>query len=97
MTFEDARALAGKRLTTRAMIALALCRVAEEEMHTGRQERVPETIRSVRKIAASIEIQVCGDASALPLGDLREAAELLDSVEERLADIESLLGCGTLQ
>ncbi|HTV14657.1 MAG TPA: hypothetical protein VME68_08075 [Acidobacteriaceae bacterium] len=95
MTFTDARALTGKRVTTRAMIARALCEIAEEEMQAGQQERAWETIRSVRTIAADIEIQVCGDVSALPLGDLREATELLLCVDERLADIESLLRPGT--
>jgi hypothetical protein len=97
MTFDDVRSLAGKRLTTRAMIACALCEIAKEEVHAGHQDRALETIRSVRKITADIEIQICGDATALPLGDLREAAELLGSVDVRLKAIASLLGPGTLQ
>jgi len=97
MTHDDVRTLAGKRLTTRALIAFALCEIAEEELRAGQEERAWETIRSVRKITADIEAQVCGDASALPLGDLREAAELLCGVDERLTAIESLLGPRTLQ
>jgi hypothetical protein len=97
MTFDDTRSLAGKRLTNRAMIAFALCRIAEEELRAGQQVRAWETIRSVRRIAAEIETQVCGDTSALPVGDVREAAELLCGVDERLTGIESLLGPATIQ
>lgn len=92
MTFEAARALAGKRLTTRAMIAHSLCQIAQEELNAGQQERACETLRSVRRITADIEIQINSDAPGLPLGDLREAAALLSSVDERLAAIESLAG-----
>jgi hypothetical protein len=96
MTFDDVRTLAGKRLTSRAMIAFALCQIAEEELHAGQQMRAWETISSVRRITADIERQISGDASALPLGDLREAAELLCGVDERLEAIEAFFAPGTI-
>jgi hypothetical protein len=92
MTYDDVHTLAGRRLTTLAMLAVALCEIVEEQIHAGQQERALETMRSVRRIMADIDVQVCGDSAARPLADVREAAEVLCDLDERLFTIASLLG-----
>jgi hypothetical protein len=91
MTDDEVRALVGNPLRSRAMIAYALCVIAEEQIHARQQVRASETIRSVREIIAGISKQIDEDTSRIPLGDVREAQELLCGVDERIVAIEALV------
>jgi hypothetical protein len=92
MTIDDVRNLVGKPLRSRAMIAYALCVIAEEEMRAGRQMKALETISLIRRIVADISVQLDSDTSARPISDVRGAQELMSGVDERLNAIEALLG-----
>jgi hypothetical protein len=96
MTDDHVRALVQRPLRSRAMIAYALCLIAEEEIHAGRPIKACETINSVRRIVEDIWMQLGGDTSRMPIGDAREAEEVLCDVDQRLRAIEALFGSPTI-
>jgi hypothetical protein len=84
--------LLGKSLRNRAMIANALCSMAEEEYHAGQEERAAETVQTIRHVLRDIWVILGGDVSAVPSNDLREASELLGDLDGRVTAIERAMG-----
>jgi hypothetical protein len=92
----DIRSLIGKPLRSRAMVAYALCAIAEEELRAGTPARALETIKAVREITAGMSMQLSGDTSAMSVAEIREAKELLTGVDARLEAIAALVSPHTI-
>jgi hypothetical protein len=88
--------MVGNTLRNRAMMANALCAVAEQEAHAGRLLEATETVRSVRTHLAEVSVLLSGNTSYLPYGTLRETSELLAGLDERIGEIERVLGPQTI-
>ena len=84
--------LIGTSLRNRAMVANALCALAEEEIHAGEDQRALDTVRTIRGVLREVGLLLEGDVSYLPSGDLREASGLLVGVESRIGSMEKLMG-----
>jgi hypothetical protein len=89
-------AMVGTTIRNRAVMANALCAVAEEEMHAGRIPETRETLGAIRMLLADISILMSGDTSYLPYGVLREMAELLAGLDERVRTVEHAIGPQTI-
>lgn len=92
----SAHRLVGSTLRNRAMMATALCAVAEQEVHAGRIIEARETVRAVRVLLADVNMLLDGDTSYLPYGTLRECADMLAGLDGRIAAIERGLGSATI-
>lgn len=92
----NVHSMVGTTIRNRAMMANALCAVAEQEAHAGRLLEATETVRSVRALLADVNILLSGDTSYLPYGSLREVAELLAGMDGRIGAIERILGSQTI-
>jgi hypothetical protein len=91
MTSETVHALVGKSLKSRAIVANALCAVAEEEFHAGQLMRAAETVRTIRHVLADINLFLSGDTTYLHHGTLREVAEALAGLDDRIAAMEAAI------
>jgi hypothetical protein len=87
MRTDTIHALVGKSLRSRAVMANALCALAEEAFHAGQFDRTVETVRSIRSALTDVSILLSGDISYFPHETLRETAGL----EERIASIEAAI------
>jgi Arc/MetJ-type ribon-helix-helix transcriptional regulator len=90
-TSETIRALVGKSLKSRAFVANALRAVAQEEFVAGEHVRVAETVRTLRGVLADINLLLDGDTSYLPYGALRETAELIARLDDRIKTMETVI------
>jgi len=97
MTMETVHTHVEKSLKSRAFVANALCAVAEQEIHAGQSMRAAETVRTVRHVLADINLLLSGDTSYLPYGALRETAELLAGLDERIGSVEAATVTHTIQ
>lgn len=86
---ESIHAMVGNTLRNRALMANALCAVAEEEVHAGRLLGARDTVRSIRMLLADINTLLDGDTSYLPYGTLRECSDLLAGLDERITLVEA--------
>lgn len=89
---QSMNALLGKSLRSRALMANALCVVAEEEAQSGYVMRAAQTARSVRDVLRDIEMILSGDTEGLPVNALEDAAQLLGGLDGRIRAVEALLG-----
>jgi len=80
-----------KSLINRALIANALCAIAEEEAHAGDVTRAVETVKALRGVLGEVSLILSGDTSDLRSGSLQDAAELLDGLGSRIAAVEKAL------
>ena len=91
MTTQTVHKMVGSTLRNRALMANALCAVAEEEVHAGRVIEAVETVRAIRTLLADINLLLSGDTSYLPHGTLRDCADMLGGLDERITAIERSL------
>jgi hypothetical protein len=84
-------------IRNRAMMANALCSVAEQEIHAGRVIEAKETVRSIRALLGDIGILLSGDTSYLPYGTLRNVSDLVAGLDGRIGTLEQALGPSTVQ
>jgi len=84
-------AMIATTIRNRALMANALCAVAEQETHAGRLLEASETARSVRGLLADINILLSGDTSYLPYGTLWDVSDLLAGLESRIGTIERVM------
>jgi hypothetical protein len=91
MTTQSVHHLVGKSLKSRAFVATALCAVAEEEFLAGEHIRATETVRSIRGVLADIDVLLDGDTSYLPYGALRETAQLIAGLDDRIKVMEACI------
>ena len=96
MSTQSMHSMPANTLRNRALMANALCAVAEEEVHAGRLMGATETIRSIRLLMSDIDILLNGDISHLPYSTLRECKDLLGGLDERIKMIEASLQSGTI-
>lgn len=78
-------------LRNRALIANALCAIAEEEAHAGQVARAIETVRALRGVLGEVSRILGGDTSDLAAGTLEDTAELLGGLGDRIAAVEHAL------
>jgi hypothetical protein len=97
MTSDQVFTLVGKSIRSRALMAHALCALAEEEYQTGQPARAKQTIQTMRTVLLDIDTVLSGDTSYLPHGILRDTSELLAGLDDRLAMIEALTSSGAIQ
>ena len=88
---ESMMALLGKSLRSRALMANALCVVAEEEAESGYAVRAAQTAESVRRVLRDIEMILNGDTDELPIDALEDAAQLLAGLDGRIRAVETRL------
>jgi hypothetical protein len=81
-------ALLGKSLRNRALVANALCTIAEEEAHGGDMRRAVETIRAIRGVLGEVTLILEGDTSGISSDVLEDTADLLSGLDGRIASIE---------
>lgn len=86
----------GITLRNRAMMANALCAVAEEEAHSGRLLEATETVRSVRTLLAEINILLSADISELRYGPIFDLSDLLTGLDGRIVAIERAMAPQTI-
>lgn len=96
MPVTNVHTMIGNTLRNRAMMANALCAVAEQEVYAGRLIEARETVRAVRALLADVNTLLDGDTSYLPYGTLRDCADLLAGMDGRIATIERGLGSETI-
>lgn len=88
LSAENIQALASQSLRSRIMVSYALCAVAESEIHNGEIQRAEETVKRVRSLLAEALLLVSG-TSVSSVSVIREAAEMLAELEDRLSKIEA--------
>lgn len=88
---EDAQVLVSRSLRHRIMVSYALCAVAESEIRDGNPARALHTTQTVRNLMREIALLVSEPNTASPSA-IREAAEMLAELEERIAGVEAVLG-----
>jgi len=81
-------AMIGNALRSRALMTNALCAVAEEEIYAGRLAGAEETVRSVRRLLADIDLLLSGDTPHLAPGTLSEVSDLLAGLNDRIGTLE---------
>jgi len=88
---QGSNALLAKSLRSRALIANALCAIAEEQAHSGNAMRSVETVRALRGVLDEVSLILAGDASNLPFGTLQDVADLIDGLGARITAVERAL------
>lgn len=88
---------AGNTLRNRAMVATALCAIADEEMQRGDLKRATETVMTIRKMVAEIGAIVDVYTGQLSRESVRETSELLAGLDDRVAAIERAVRPQTIQ
>ncbi len=83
--------LLAKSLRSRALIANALCAIAEEQAHSGNTMRAVETVKALRGVLGEISLILTGDTTTLPAGTLQDVADLLDGLGNRITTVEAAL------
>lgn len=96
MSTDQITRLLGRRLRNRAMVANALCALAQEEYHAGQEERATKTIQTARTVLHDIWVILTGEVSAVSGSDLREVSDLLAGLEARIDGIEKAIGPQTI-
>lgn len=71
------------------MTAYALCSVAESHIRDGKLESALDTVRVIRRLMEEVTRLV---EEPQPHSALRETAELLPDLENRVAKLESAIG-----
>jgi hypothetical protein len=80
--------LMGRSVKNRALLANALCAIAEEEAHDAHISRACETVRALRGVLGEISLLLQSD---LPPASLEDTADLLHGLGPRIDGIENLL------
>lgn len=96
MTRATVHSMVANTLQSRALMANALCAVAEEQAHAGSLMGATETVRSVRLLLSDIDLLLSGDTSYIPCGTLRETSDLLAGLDDRIRAVERATGSGTI-
>lgn len=88
---QGSNALLAKSLLNRAVIANALCAIAEEQAHSGNAIRAVETVRALRGVLDEVSLVLTGDTSNLPFGTLQDVADLINGLGARITAVEKAL------
>jgi hypothetical protein len=90
-TPESVNILLGKSLRNRALVANALCAIAEEEAHAGDVWRAVETIRAIRGVMGEVSLILQGDVEGIPRDAIRDTCDLLSGLDGKIEALEKAL------
>lgn len=87
---DDTKKLRGEALRTRAMVANAVCAMAESEVHSGMLDRAITNLRKIHTIVEEINVYISAP-NEVSSEAAREIGELVSDLQARIGAIDTLI------